>query len=70
VGSKYNYRYFVVENHKFYFVVWISFQFNRTWNFVVILIGFSVKQRSTKFCIDFHIHIVVGIFYNIKNVMK
>jgi hypothetical protein len=76
LGSTYTWRYFVVENHKFCFcyttnsILLFGFHFNRTWNFVVILIEFSVKQRSIDICSDFHIHIVVWIFYNIKNVMK
>jgi hypothetical protein len=68
-------RYFV-QNHKFcfdipyilFYLFW--FHFNKIWNFVVIIIEFLVKQKSTYFYCDFHIYIIVWIFYNINNVMK
>jgi hypothetical protein len=70
-GSKYSYKYFVVENHNFFcyttnFILVFGIHLNRGWNFAIILIEFLIKQRNTYFCIDFHIHIVVWIFYNIK----
>jgi hypothetical protein len=58
--SKGNYRYFVVEKHRLcfgyttYFICCFDF-FNKTWNFIIIPMQFSVKHKSIDFCGDFYV---------------
>ncbi len=69
-------RYFVVKTYRFYFwytidlILLFSFHFNKTWNFVVFWLNFSINKRSIDFYNDFHNHIVVWILCSIKNIMK
>jgi hypothetical protein len=48
------------------FIFWFWFLWKKIWNLVVMIIQFSVKWRSIHFYNNFHIHIIVWIFCNIK----
>jgi hypothetical protein len=56
-GSKNSRRYFVVENHRFYFAILISFPHNM--EFCCNSFYFSIKLRSINLCNNFHGHIIL-----------